>query len=71
MLLTDNQFIANCNDRGEIKQKLEDLIINRLNSKEPVYPFGDYFSDERFKETLDKILLESNSCNKKLKDNLD
>lgn len=58
-LLTDNQFIANCNDKVEIKQKLENLIINRLNSKEPVYPFGDYFSDENFKILFDKILFET------------
>lgn len=60
-IIIDNQYIANCNDKEEIKQKLENLIINRMNSDEPVFPFGDYFSDERFKETLDKILLESNS----------
>ena len=60
MLLTDNQFIANCDDREEIKQKLENLIINRLNSNEPVFPFGDYFGDKNFKKMLDKILFENN-----------
>jgi len=58
-IITDNRYIANCSDKEEIKQKLENLIINRLNSEEPVYPFGDYFSDENFKEMLDRVLLES------------
>nr|WP_315217615.1 hypothetical protein [uncultured Flavobacterium sp.] len=61
-IITDDQYIAHFNDKEEIKQKLEKLIINRMNSDKAVYPFGDYFSDERFKEVLDKILLESNSC---------
>jgi len=59
MLLTDNQFIANCNDKEEIRRKLENLIIDRLNSKEPVYPFGDYFGDNNFKKMLDKVLFEN------------
>lgn len=59
-IITDSQFIANCNNKQEIKQKLENLIINRMNSDEAVYPFGDYFSDENFKKMLDKVLFESN-----------
>lgn len=58
-VLTDNQYIANCKDKEEIKQKLENLIVNRMNSNKPVYPFGDYFSDEKFKEMLDNVLFES------------
>lgn len=58
-IIADNQYIANCNDTEEVKQKLENLIINRLNSSEAVYPFGDYFSDENFKVMLDAILFES------------
>jgi hypothetical protein len=64
-LINDNQYIASCLDKDEIKQKLENLIINRMNSNEAVYPFGDYFSDENFKVTLDKILFESNNPIKK------
>lgn len=56
-LIIDNKYIANCNDKADIKQKLENLIINRLNSEEPVYPFGDYFSDENFKRNLEEIML--------------
>ncbi len=60
-IITDDRYIAHFNDKEEIKQKLKNLINNRINSDEPVFPFGDYFSDERFKKTLDKILLESNN----------
>lgn len=59
-IITDNQYIASCTDKEEIKQKLENLIINRMNSDEEVYPFGDYFSDENFKGMLDTVLFESN-----------
>ena len=58
-LITDSQYIASCNDQEEIKQKLENLILSRINSDEAVYPFGDYFSDENFKLMLDKVLFES------------
>jgi hypothetical protein len=59
-IITDSQYIASYADKEEIKQKLENLIVNRLNSDEAAYPFGDYFSDDNFKMMLDKILLESN-----------
>ncbi|MEO5775557.1 MAG: hypothetical protein ABIQ27_01550 [Flavobacterium sp.] len=55
MIIKDNRYIATCTDKEEIKQKLETLIIQRLNSAEPVYPFGDYFSDEKFKNSLEEI----------------
>jgi hypothetical protein len=58
-IITDNQYIASSNDKKEIKQKLENLILNRMDSQEPVYPFGDYFSGENFKIMLDKVLFES------------
>ena len=57
--LLDKPFIASYSDKEEIKQKLENLILNRLDSNEAVYPFGDYFSDENFKIMLDKILNNS------------
>lgn len=59
-IIEDDQYIANCNDKEEIKKKLKNLIINRINSDETVFPFDDYFSDENFKITLDRILLDSN-----------
>lgn len=59
-IIKDNQYIASCTDKDEIKQKLENLIVNRLNSNEPVDPFEDYFGDENFKKMMDEILTESN-----------
>jgi hypothetical protein len=46
---------TDCNKRRN-QAKLENLIIDRLNSEKEVYPFGDYFSDENFKQMLDLIL---------------
>jgi hypothetical protein len=57
-IIQDSQYIASCTDKAEIKQKLENLIINRMNSDKAVYPFGDYFSDANFKRWLDDILME-------------
>jgi hypothetical protein len=56
-IITDDRFIANSNDKQEIKTKLENLIIDRLHSNEPVYPFGDFFSLENFKKSLNEILV--------------
>lgn len=55
-IVKDERFIASYNDKDEIKQKLENLIINRMNSNEAVFPFGDYFSDENFKKFVDEII---------------
>lgn len=57
-IIKDKQYIASCNDKEEIKQKLKNLIDNRMHSNEEVYPFGDYFSDENFKIYLDAILFD-------------
>jgi hypothetical protein len=59
-IIKDDQYIASCTDKVEIKQKLENLIISRLNSAKPVYPFEDYFGDGNFKNMMDEILVESN-----------
>ncbi|TRX20915.1 glycosyltransferase family 4 protein [Flavobacterium franklandianum] len=58
-IITDPKYIANCNDKEEIKQKLEILIVDRLNSDAAVFPFGDYFSEENFKKLLDAVLFDS------------
>jgi hypothetical protein len=58
-ILIDEKYIATYSDSIEIKNKLENLIIDRLNSEEIVFPFGDYFSDEKFKATLDEVLCGS------------
>lgn len=55
-VVKEEKYIADCTSKEEIKQKLENLIIDRLNSEKEVYPFGDYFSDENFKIMLDTIL---------------
>ncbi|NRS89397.1 hypothetical protein HNQ02_002326 [Flavobacterium sp. 7E] len=55
-IIKNGRYIADCNNKEEVKQKLETLIIDRLNSNEPVYPFGDYFSDENFKKMIDNII---------------
>jgi hypothetical protein len=59
-IITDPKYIANCNDKEEIKQKLENLILNRLDSKAAVSPFGDYFGNENFKVLLKKVMFETN-----------
>lgn len=56
-IIKDQRFIANYNDKEEIKNKLENLIVGILNDEKFVNPFGDYFSDENFKEKLDEVLL--------------
>jgi hypothetical protein len=57
-IIKDQRFIANYNDKEEIKNKLENLIVGILNDEKFVNPFGDYFSDENFKVILDKVLVE-------------
>ncbi len=59
-IIIDKKYIANMNDKVEIKEKLEHLILNRLETNEPVFPFGDYFCDENFTKTL-KCILSDNS----------
>lgn len=55
-IIKDNQYIASFGNKGEIKQKLENLIMQRMKSVEPVFPFGNYFEDDNFKVLLDKVL---------------
>ncbi|WP_100611959.1 glycosyltransferase family protein [Confluentibacter lentus] len=55
-LLKDKKYIASYDDFEEIKLKLKNLIDDRLNSNEQVFPFGDYFGDESFKLMLNEIL---------------
>lgn len=58
-IIKEEKYIANNMDQEEIKQKLDDLIDERLKSNEKVYPFGDYFSDEQFKAQLARVLFAS------------
>lgn len=58
-IIKDQRFIANYNDKEEIKNKLENLIVGSLKNEKFENPFGDYFSDENFKRSLEKILFSS------------
>lgn len=55
-IIKDEKYIATCNDADEIKNKLENLIKHTMETSEPVYPFGDYFSDVAFKKKVDEII---------------
>ncbi len=59
-IITEEKYIATCSDIEEIKHKLENLIISRMNTKEAVFPFGDYFSDEKFKALFEALLSKIN-----------
>ncbi|MES2804255.1 MAG: hypothetical protein V4652_01705 [Bacteroidota bacterium] len=56
-IIMDDKYIASYSDKEEIKQKLENLMVDRMNSNEAAYPFGDYFGDENFKKMLDTVLI--------------
>ena len=56
-IVKDQRFIANYNDKKEIKNKLENLIVGSLKGEKFENPFGDYFSDENFKKSLEKIII--------------
>lgn len=55
-IIEQDCYVADMNDIKEIKQKLAFLIESRLNTKDAVYPFGDYFSDANFKKSIDEII---------------
>ncbi len=60
-IIKDEKYIANMNDKEEIKNKLENLIVGSLNNEKFENPFGGYFSDENFKLKLDDVLLNSDT----------
>lgn len=55
-IVKDEKFVANYNDKEEIKNKLENLIVGSLNAEKFSNPFGDYFGDETFKKFVDEII---------------
>jgi hypothetical protein len=59
-IIAHDKYVASYSNKLQIKQKLENLIVDRMDSSEAVYPFGDYFGDLKFKVMLDRILIESN-----------
>ena len=55
-VLVDEKYIADCNNKTDIKQKLKVLIDEISTSTKPVYPFGDYFSDANFIRMINAVL---------------
>ena len=55
-ILLEQKYIAAMDNKEEIKFKLEQLILDRLESDSLTNPFGEYFSDINFKKSLDEIL---------------
>ncbi|MCK0109029.1 hypothetical protein MWU58_06975 [Flavobacteriaceae bacterium S0825] len=55
-IVKDEKYIATYSNKTEIKEKLKNLILDRLNSNEEVSVFGNYFSDDNFKNQLERIL---------------
>lgn len=60
-IIKNENHIAASNNLIDIKEKLKNLIDNRMisNEKFHLHPFADYFSDINFKKKLDEILVES------------
>lgn len=55
-IINDDKYMAISNDQNDIEIKLQRLIENTLNKKEATAIFGEYFSDENFKQILDTII---------------
>lgn len=55
-IVKDEKYIATYSNKVEIKEKLKNLILNRINSNIEVFVFGNYFSDDNFKNQLNQIL---------------
>lgn len=55
-IIRSEKYLANCSDKPEVKEKLEKLIFDCLEKPVHTNPFGDYFSDARFKENMNIVL---------------
>jgi hypothetical protein len=55
-IVKDEKYIATYSNKVEIKEKLKSLLIDGLNSNTEVSIFGNYFSDDNFKNQLEQIL---------------
>ncbi len=53
-IITEQKYIADCNSKNEIKEKLKHLIQNY--NKAPVFPFGDYFELPALKKFLEEVI---------------
>lgn len=55
-IVENEKYIATYSNKVEIKEKLQNLLLDRLNSNEEVSVFGNYFSNDNFKNQLEQIL---------------
>lgn len=53
----NQKYLASYDNPTEVEQKMENLINRCLVSQESSAPFGDYFSDENFKNRLEQIIM--------------
>ncbi|MFD2891008.1 hypothetical protein ACFS5J_03160 [Flavobacterium chuncheonense] len=58
-IIQDERCIADMNNKNEIKEKLKNLIENRLVASEQFFPFGNYFSEQNFMKQV-KDVIQSN-----------
>ena len=56
--ITENpvHYIADMNNIAEIKEKLKDIILRTLKNESFEKPFGNYFSDENFINSIQTII---------------
>jgi len=54
-IIKNDKYIARSNDGNDIKNKLRELIHN-FEKEKIIDVFGDYFSNEKFKEMLDELI---------------
>jgi hypothetical protein len=55
-IISSMDYIATIHNKNEIKTKLKKLILKCMNNDKLEPIFGDYFSDQKFKQQLDFIL---------------
>lgn len=55
-IIKNEKYIARSNDKNDIKNKLREIIHN-FKKDEIIDVFGQYFSDENFKEMLGNLIL--------------
>ncbi|WP_367773699.1 hypothetical protein AB3G33_07135 [Flavobacterium sp. WC2421] len=55
-IIKNENYIAKSYDKEDVTSKLEALIVKALDTNETVFPFGDYFKDDFFKNKLKEVL---------------
>jgi glycosyltransferase involved in cell wall biosynthesis len=56
-ILVDNKYLANSFDKNDVKFKLKNLIESQVDNDQLVRPFGDYFSLEKFKNSVEQLFV--------------